>query len=126
MILGIGVDIVEVRRIADAISRHGDRFLRRVFTEREIEYCRGKRLSAHIYFAGKFAAKEAFSKALGTGIARGVRWRDVEILNRPSGEPYLVLHGDTSQVCEQMGGKNLFVSISHTDNYAVAVVVIEK
>ena len=125
MILGVGVDIVEVARIETAIKRHGQRFLKRVFTEREIEYCLGKGPAAGAYFAGKFAGKEAFVKAIGTGIAAGVRWRDVEILNDPAGKPYLAISGAAREKMEQLGARNAVVSISHTKNYAVAVAILE-
>ncbi len=126
MILGVGVDIVEVGRIEAAIERHGQRFLRRVFMEREIEYCQGKGPAAGVYFAGKFAAKEAFVKSIGTGIAAGVRWRDVEILNDLAGKPYLAISGVAREKMEQLGARNAVVSISHTKNYAVAVVILER
>jgi len=117
--LMVGVDLVEVGRIRDAASRFGDRFLKRIFTRRELEYCMGRR-DPYPHLAARWAAKEAFVKALGTGFARGIKWKDVELL--PGGDrPYLVLGGRASEL---LGERRAEVSISHTDSYAVAVVLI--
>jgi holo-[acyl-carrier protein] synthase len=124
MIIGIGLDIAEVSRLREAIQRHGDRFLNRVFTPIEIAYCRryknfGER------FAARFAAKEAAMKALGTGWRRGVTWRDFEVANAPSGRPILNLSGRALEIYESLGGRNIALSITHAADYALAEVIIE-
>jgi holo-[acyl-carrier protein] synthase len=113
-----GIDLIEIPRIAATIERFGERFLNRVFTEREQTYCRGKpeRL------AGRFAAKEAVSKALGIGIRR-LRWRDIEILPRPGGQPAITLYGLAQQVAIEKAIESLEVSITHSRDLAAAVVV---
>ena len=118
MDITVGVDIVEIERIATAVARWGDRFLKRVYTQGELAYCRGRaeRLAA------RFAAKEAVMKALGTGL-RGVGWREVEVV-RPRGEaPTIVLHGRAVVRAQALGVQGLAVSLSHSRDYAVASVV---
>jgi holo-[acyl-carrier protein] synthase len=120
----MGVDIAEVERVKGAIERQGDRFLRRVFTEREIAYCeKGK--NKYERYAGRFAAKEAVMKALGTGWRRGVRWVDLEVVRLPSGRPTMELKGEAKRVAEQMGVKNVAISITHTASEALAQVIFE-
>jgi len=124
MIIGTGVDICEVPRIAASIARFGDRFLQRVFTPAEIRYCQSKKNSVE-RFAARFAAKEAAMKALGTGAARGVTWRSIEVGHAPGGRPTLVLHGKTSQIAGQIGAKWMSLSLTHTETTAMAVVIFE-
>ena len=116
--LRTGVDVIEVDRIARAINRHGDRFFRRFFTDRELAYC-GGRIGA---LAARFAAKEAASKALGTGIG-DVRWVDIEVVNGKRGEPKLVFHGAARVLADQLGLEEWTVSLSHTREHAVALVI---
>ena len=118
MILKTGVDIIEIERIAVAVNRHGERFLKRVYTEREIAECRGRAEALSV----RFAAKEAVTKALGTGIGP-VSWLEVETLHRSSGEPYLVLHGRAEMIANYLGLKTWAVSLSHSKEFGVAMVV---
>ena len=118
MVLKTGIDIIEISRIKAALERHGDRFLQRVFTPAEITECRGRTDA----LAVRFAAKEAATKALGTGIGP-VSWREVETLHKRSGEPYLVLHGQAEQVAKNLGLTTWAVSLSHSRDNAIAVVV---
>jgi holo-[acyl-carrier protein] synthase len=118
MVLKTGIDIIEIPRIQAALNRHGDRFLQRVFTPTEVAECRGRADA----LAACFAAKEATTKALGTGIGP-VSWREVETLHKRSGEPYLVLHGRAEQVAKYLGLINWAVSLSHSRDNAIAVVV---
>ena len=113
-----GIDLIEINRIRKALERHGERFLERIFTPAEIAECRGRAEA----LAACFAAKEAIVKALGTGIGP-VGWTDVETLHRPSGEPYVVLHGRAQSVAEVLGLKHWAVSQSHSQEMATAVVV---
>ena len=117
-ILKTGIDILEIPRIQAALDRHGERFLKRVFTEMEIAECRGRADA----LAVRFAAKEAATKALGTGIGP-VSWREVETLHKWSGEPYLVLHGNAERVAKILGLTTWAVSLSHSRENAIAVVV---
>lgn len=125
MIVGTGVDIIEVHRIAEAIGRFGERFLGRVFTEDEIRYCKSKRNSVE-RFAGRFAAKEAAMKALGTGVNRGVAWRQVEIRRKPGERPNVFFTGAAAEVAAKLGAKHTSLSISHTDAQAIAQVILEN
>jgi holo-[acyl-carrier protein] synthase len=124
MILGTGVDLVEVGRIRDAIERHGDRFVRRIYTEAEIAYVERKANRFERY-AGRFAAKEAGMKAIGTGWKRGVRWQDFEVSNLPSGRPTLRLHGEAARIAEKMAVKTVSLSITHTAELGMAHVILE-
>ena len=124
MIYGIGIDIVQVSRVEKVVKRWGDRFLKRVFTVAEIDYCQ-KKVSSASRFALRFAAKEAFSKALGSGFTGGLGFRHVEVVRHSSGRPYLRLHGRASELWESHGLKNSFLSLSDNGAYAVAVVVLE-
>jgi len=125
MIVGLGVDIAEVDRIAAAIERHGRAFLKRVFTPAEIVYCEKHRNRAE-RFAGRFAAKEAAMKALGTGWTQGVRWVDVEVIREPSGKPTLKLSGASRAIADRLGVKNIALTITHTGNTALAQVIFEN
>lgn len=124
MVVGIGTDMIEIARIEHSISRFGERFLRRVFTPGEIAYCRAKRLSAES-FAARFAAKEAGAKALGTGISRGVSWPEFEVTRKPGQRPELVLHGRARQIADRLGITRLSLSLSHSRELSIAVVVAE-
>jgi len=119
-IVGHGVDIIEVERIEKMMADHPQRFIARTFTEKEMAFAeRRKRGRAEVY-AGLFAAKEAVMKALGTGLRRGVTFRDIEVLHQPSGEPYVELHGRTAEVARERGIARLWVSISHVERIATA------
>ncbi|MBW1741090.1 MAG: holo-ACP synthase [Deltaproteobacteria bacterium] len=124
MIFGIGIDMVKVSRVENAIKRWGDRFLKRVFTQAEIEYCHHRGHAAS-RFALRFAAKEAFSKALGLGFRKGLSLRHIEVLHGPNGRPHLSLHRKANELCERYGIKNSFLSLTDDGIYAVAVVVLE-
>ena len=121
-IIGLGLDATDIDRIADTIERFGDRFLRRIFTDGEIAYCARRRVPA-IHFAGRFAAKEAAMKALGTGHSRGVLWRDCEVV-RHGGPPQLQLHGGAARRFAAMGAKTSLLTITHSDSLAFAEVLI--
>jgi holo-[acyl-carrier protein] synthase len=123
MIVGIGVDIVEVKRVAETLEKHGERFERRIFTEEEVAYCRSSPPHAASRFAARFAAKEAFSKALGTGITGSIRWSDIGVSREPSGRPVIVLTGETAERC---AGLTAHLSISHTAETAIATVILEE
>lgn len=126
MIVGIGIDIIEVKRIKDVMERHGDYFFKRIFTEKEIEYCNARKKNAVLHFAGRFAAKEAALKALGTGLTGGISWTEIEIENAISGKPRLVFSGKAKEAFDLIGGKKTHVSISHSKGYAAGQVIIEK
>jgi holo-[acyl-carrier protein] synthase len=112
-----GIDVIEIDRIARSVERFGDRFLHRVYTDGEIAYCRGRAQS----LAGRFAAKEATSKALGTGI-RALRWRDIEVLPDRRGKPHVYLHGRAAEIARVQGLEHFEVSITHSRTDAVVVV----
>ncbi len=118
-IQGIGTDIIECLRIAQMIERHGELFISRVYTPREIEYC-SSRKAATQHYAGRWAAKEAVLKAMGTGWARGIGWRDIEIRNEPGGKPNIALGGGAREACEQSGIAEILISISHCRSHATA------
>ena len=124
MIHGIGTDITEIERIEQMIERHGDTFLERIFTPAEIEYCNQHKLASQ-HFAGRWAAKEAILKALGTGFTKGIGWQDIEILPMPTGRPIVTLTGQAKTLTEELGIKNVLVSISHCKTYAMATAVAE-
>jgi holo-[acyl-carrier protein] synthase len=124
MILGLGVDIAEVARMQAAIERRGERLLRRLFTERERAYCQRFR-NKYERYAGRFAAKEAAMKALGSGWRRGVRWVDLEVVRQMGGRPTMMLHGEAKKIAERMGVKNIAMSITHTSEQAFAQVIFE-
>ena len=113
-----GIDIIEIDRIQNVLIKHPERFLRKIFTEYEINYCRGRATQ----LAARFASKEAAMKALGTGI-RGVGWREVEVQRLRSGKPYIILHGRAKKRAESMGIKKIELSISHSKNLATAMAV---
>jgi holo-[acyl-carrier protein] synthase len=125
MIVGTGIDIAEVPRIAESIARFGDRFLRRVFAEDEIRYCESKANRVERY-AARFAAKEAAMKALGTGWNHGVRWRDVEVTRQPGGRPTMTFHGKAAEFAARLGAVHVALSLSHTAELAIAQVILEN
>jgi holo-[acyl-carrier protein] synthase len=122
-ILGVGMDIVETKRIAESIERFGDRFLHRVFLEGEVAYSRSMKFP-HLHLAARFAAKEAISKAFGTGIGHEMGWRDLEIVREPGGAPRVVLHGRAEAFAKARGVQAVHVSLSHTAEYGAASAVI--
>jgi holo-[acyl-carrier protein] synthase len=124
MVIGVGTDLIEIARIRQSIDRFGERFLRRVFTPREIEYCRRKKNAAES-FAARFAAKEAAAKALGTGISQGVAWLELEVVRQPSGKPTLQLSGRAAQRARGLGVARISLSLTHGKDIALAVVVME-
>jgi holo-[acyl-carrier protein] synthase len=121
-IIGLGMDATDIDRIAETIERYGERFMLRIFTEGEVAYCTRRRVPA-IHFAGRFAAKEAAMKALGTGHSQGVLWRDVEVVRR-GGPPQLELHGGAANRFAAMGGRSSLLTITHSDDLALAQVLI--
>lgn len=125
MIVGTGIDIAEVPRIAEAIARFGDRFLNRIFTEGERRYCDSKANRVERY-AARFAAKEAAMKALGTGWNHGVRWRDCEVARKPGGRPTLEFHGKAGEFAVKLGVRNIALSLTHTEEQAMAQVILES
>ena len=120
----MGVDIAEVRRIQGAIERHGETFLRRVFTAREREYCQRFK-NKYERYAARFAVKEAAMKALGTGWRRGVKWVDLEVVRETSGRPTLAIAGEAAKIAQQIGVKSVALSITHTETQALAQVIFE-
>jgi holo-[acyl-carrier protein] synthase len=125
MIVGTGIDIAEVPRIGEAISRFGDRFLGRIFTDGERAYCDSKANRIERY-AARFAAKEAAMKALGTGWNHGVRWRDIEVYRKPGSRPTIRFQGKAADFAARLGAINVALSISHTPEQAVASVILES
>jgi holo-[acyl-carrier protein] synthase len=121
-IVGTGIDIVECLRIAQMIERHGELFITRVYTEHEVEYCQSRKQATQ-HFAGRWAAKEAVLKALGTGWRRGISWRDVEIRNERSGSPTVALRGGARDYMEQQKISQVLVSISHCRTHATAYAI---
>jgi len=124
VIVGLGIDIAEIDRIEAAIQRHGKPFLQRVFTLAEIAYCERHR-NRYERFAGRFAAKEAAMKALGTGWRRGIRWVDIEVVRQPSGKPTLELRGKAREFADRLEVKHIALSITHSGNTALAQVIFE-
>jgi len=124
MIVGSGIDLVEIARIQHSVDRYGDRFLDRVYTQAEKAYCMRKRNAAES-LAARFAAKEAGAKALGTGISQGVNWLEIEVVREPSGRPGLQFHGRAAGRAESMGVRNAALSLTHTGALAMASVVLE-
>jgi holo-[acyl-carrier protein] synthase len=125
MIVGLGVDIAEIDRIEAAIARHGQHFLGRIYTPNEIAYCERYRARFERY-AGRFAAKEATMKALGTGWRQGVRWVDIEVVRQRGSRPTILLHGAAKEHAAHLGVKNISLSITHSGNIAFAQVIFEN
>ena len=124
MVIGIGVDIIEPSRIRGILERHGERFLKRLYTEGEIAYCQGRKREVE-HLAVRFAAKEAAGKALGTGLSQGITWKDIEVTKDNLGAPHLALHGEAKKRADALGVTRMHVSLSHSERSAVAVVVLE-
>lgn len=116
MIKGIGIDIIEIDRIKDAVEKYGDSFLKRIYTKRELKYCSTRKSYKYPELSVRFSAKEAYAKAIGKGMYRGIVWREIEIVNDKMGKPQIYLRGKLA--------KNVNVSLSHSRNSATAVVVI--
>ena len=125
MIVGTGIDIAEVDRIAASIARFGRRFTGRIFTADEIRYCESKANKVERY-AARFAAKEAAMKAIGTGWSRGVTWRDVEVRRLPGGRPTIAFHGRAAEFLDKLGGARAHLSMTHTAQFAMAQVILES
>ena len=124
MILGVGIDLIEVARIASSFEKFGERFVNRILLPDEIAYCLSHRKPAP-FLAARFAAKEAIFKAFGTGIGAALGWQDLEIRRKESGEPFVVLHGKGRDLFEARGAKSLHISLTHTENYAAATAILE-
>jgi holo-[acyl-carrier protein] synthase len=124
MIVGTGVDIAEVARIKAAVDRYGERFLKRVFTPEEVRYATSK-VNAAERLAARFAAKEAAMKAIGTGLRHGVTWQDVEVVRQPGGRPGLCFSGKAAEFAAALGCKKVHLSLSHTEEHAIAHVILE-
>jgi len=123
-VIGIGVDLVECGRIQRSIDRFGDRFLHRVFTDGEIEYSMSTKFPAR-HLAARFAAKEAVSKAFGTGIGKAMGWRNIDVRKKPTGEPYLFFSGPAQELAAKRGVTSALITLSHTEHHAMASVVLE-
>jgi holo-[acyl-carrier protein] synthase len=125
VIVGLGLDITEIDRIEAALKRHGAPILERLYTPAEVAYCESFRGKVERY-AGRFAAKEAAMKALGTGWRFGVRWRDIEVMREPTGKPSLRLHGAAGEIAERLGVKTISITVTHSGNLALAEVIFEN
>ena len=125
MIVGTGIDLVEIDRIQQSVARYGDRFLERIYTAAEIRYSQRKQRNAAESFAVRFAAKEAAAKALGTGIASGVTWLDIEVVHLPTGRPALAFHGRAAKCASAMVVRSTHLSLSHGRDLAIASVILE-
>jgi len=123
-VLGIGVDLVECARIERSIERFGEKFLHRVFTDGEIAYSMSMKFPAR-HLAARFAAKEAVSKAFGTGIGKAMGWRNIDVQKKPSGEPFLVFSGPAQELARQRSVTAAFVTLSHTEHHAIACIVLD-
>ena len=114
-----GIDMVDCKRLGDAVQRHGDRFLNRIYTPSELDYCMGRKRERE-HLAGRFAAKEAVLKVLGTGLVRGMKWTEIEVINEPSGRPVVTLSGKVLETARGQGIQTVLISISHIDTHAIA------
>ena len=123
-VLGIGVDLVENARIQHSLDRFGERFLQRVFTPGEIAYSQSMKFPAR-HLAARFAAKEAVSKAFGTGIGKAMGWKDIDVRRKPSGEPFVMLEGGAKRLAEERKVSKVSITLSHTEHHAMAVIVVE-
>ena len=124
MLLGTGIDIIEVERIQKSFEKFGERFLKRILHPNEINYCLSHRVPAP-FLAARFAGKEAISKAFGTGIGAQLGWQDMEIGRKPSGEPFVILHEAGQKLLETRGGRTVLISLSHTQVHATAMAILE-
>jgi holo-[acyl-carrier protein] synthase len=125
MILGLGIDLIETSRIQDSLDRFGDKFLQRVFLEGEIKYCQSMKAPSR-HFAARFAAKEAVSKAFGTGIGSSLGWKDIEICRSEKGQPFLKLHGNGAKLAQEMAVTGTMISLTHHETSAAAVAILYK
>jgi holo-[acyl-carrier protein] synthase len=125
MVLGLGTDLIEIARVQQSLDRFGSRFMHKVFTDREIAYCQLKKHAAES-FAARFAAKEAAAKALGTGISRGISWKEIEVRREPGQRPILHLSGRAAEFAAALGVRNMQLSLTHSRDVAMAVVVAEN
>ena len=125
MIYGIGIDLVENDRLTKIIAKWNSKFLDRVFSEGEINYC-SRHAQAAMHYSARFAAKESFLKALGTGLGRGVKLREIEVVHDKNGKPDLMLRGEAKAQIEKRKIKKIYLSLTHTRNYATAIVLLEK
>lgn len=125
MITGTGIDLIETARIRQTLSKFGDRFFQRVFTPGEVSYCKSMKFPDR-HFAARFAAKEAVSKCLGTGIGEKLGWKDIEIRHDPAGKPLIELHGKGIDLMQRLKVREVHISLSHTENYGCAVAVAES
>lgn len=123
MIIGTGTDIVEVNRIKSALENLGDKFKNKIFTQQEIDYCEQYKIRKYSHYAARFAAKEAFSKAIGTGFARGFKFKEVSVESLESGKPEIILNGEMK---EKYGSYSIQLSLSHTDTNAIAYLIMEE
>jgi len=122
VIVGLGTDIIEIVRIGQMIERHGELFLNRIYTEQEISYCQ-RRKESYQHFAGRWAAKEAVMKALGTGFIRGINWQDIEVVASQNGQPNIKTQGGAGEMAERLGIGEFLITISHCRAYATATAV---
>jgi holo-[acyl-carrier protein] synthase len=125
VILGTGIDIIEVSRIAASYEKFGERFLNRILKPAEIAYALSHKNPAP-FLAARFAAKEAISKAFGTGIGKHLGWQDMEVARKESGEPFVILHGSGVHLLKERGGRIVHLSLSHTEHYAAAMAILES
>ncbi len=123
-LLGIGIDMVETERVERSLERFGEKFVQRLFTEGEVAYCQSMKFPAR-HFAARFAAKEALSKAFGTGIGKAMGWRDIDVRKKESGEPFVVLSGGAESLAHKRGVHAVLISLSHTQGHAVAVIALQ-
>jgi holo-[acyl-carrier protein] synthase len=123
MIIGIGTDIIEIDRIKEAVDKYGERFLKRIYTPVEIEYCNSFNDTKYLHYAARFAAKESFSKAIGTGLTDGFKFTEIGIINEKNGKPVIILDGALK---EKWGQYKIHISLSHTNNNAIAYLIIEE
>ncbi len=125
MILGTGIDIIEVERIEASYEKFGERFLNRILVTGEMEYCLSHKKPGP-FLAARFAAKEAVSKAFGTGIGAQLSWQDIEVKRKESGEPYVVMHGKGAELMKGRGARIVHLTISHTEKHATAMAILES
>ena len=125
MILGTGIDIIEVSRIASSHEKFGERFVNRILRPAEIAYCLSHKSPAP-FLAARFAAKEAISKAFGTGIGKQLGWQDLEVGRKESGEPFVILHDGALKLLAERGGRRIHLTLSHTQAYAAAMAILES
>lgn len=125
MIVGVGIDIVEIDRLQAALERQGDHLRQRTFSAAEIQYC-DQRANKFQHYAARFAAKEALFKAIGTGWMEGITWLDAEVCNQPNGKPKLVLSGKALEEATRLGVIRIWISLTHTNRYAAAQVILER